>query len=100
MESYEYPKNESFDILDWWRINSSKYPNLSYIARDILTMSVSKVASKSAFITAGCALDPHRCSLSTRTVEALICTQNWLHSTPINMDEAIDEIEHIETVKM
>ncbi|KAL9416789.1 hypothetical protein AB3S75_039891 [Citrus x aurantiifolia] len=50
-----------------------------------------------AFRTGGRVLDPHRCSLSTRTVEALICTQNWLRSTPINLDEAIDEIEHIET---
>ncbi|KAH9687521.1 hypothetical protein KPL70_014804 [Citrus sinensis] len=92
----ENPENESFDVLDWWKINSSKYPILSYVARDILAMPVSTVASESAFSTGGRVLDPHRCSLSTRTVEALICTQNWLRSTPINLDEAIDEIEHIE----
>ena len=32
MELYENPKNESFDILDWRKINSSKYPILSYVA--------------------------------------------------------------------
>ena len=63
-------------------------------------MSVSTVASESAFSTGGRVLDPHQCSLSTRTVEALICTQNWLRSTPISFDEAIDEIEHIETGKI
>lgn len=97
LESCENPENESFNVLDWWKINSSKYPILSYVARDILAMPVSTVASESAFSTGGRVLDPHRCSLSTRTVEALICTQNWLRSTPINFDEAIDEIEHIET---
>ncbi|KAH9736326.1 BED-type domain-containing protein [Citrus sinensis] len=97
LESCENLENESFDVLDWWKINSSKYPILSYVARDILAMPVSTVASESAFSTGGRVLDPHRCSLSTRTVEALICTQNWLRSTPINFDEAIDEIEHIET---
>ncbi|KAH9763602.1 BED-type domain-containing protein [Citrus sinensis] len=100
LESCENPENESFNVLDWWKINSSKYPILSYVARDILAMPVSTVASESAFSTGGRVLDPHRCSLSTRTVEALICTQNWLRSTPINFDEAIDEIEYIETGKM
>ena len=82
------------------KINSSKYIILSYIARDFLAMPISTVASESAFSTSGCVLDPHQCSLSTRMVEALICTQNWLRSTPINLDEVIDEIEHIETGKM
>ncbi|KAH9662777.1 BED-type domain-containing protein [Citrus sinensis] len=97
LESCENPENESFDVLDWWKINSSKYPILSYVAQDILAMPVSTVASESAFNTGGRVLDPYRCSLSTRTVKALICTQNWLRSSPINLDEAIDEIEHIET---
>ena len=100
LESCKNLENESFDVLDWLKINSSKYSILSYVARDILVMHVSTVASKSAFSTGGRVLDPHQCSLSTRMVEALICTQNWLRSTPINLDEAIDEIEHIETCKM
>ena len=69
MELYENPKNESFDILDWWKINSSKYPISSYVARGILVMLVSTVASESAFSTGGYVLNPHRCSLSIRTVE-------------------------------
>ncbi|KAK9195151.1 hypothetical protein WN943_003270 [Citrus x changshan-huyou] len=97
LESCENLENESFDVLDWWKINSSKYPILSYVTRDILAMLVSTMASESAFSTGGRVLDPHRCSLSTRTMEALICTQNWLRSTPINLNEAMDEIEHIET---
>ena len=63
-------------------------------------MPVSIVAYESAFSACEHVLDLHRCSLSTRMVEALICTQNWLRSTPINLDEAIDEIEHIGTGKM
>ena len=99
-ELYENPENESFEILDWWKINSFKCPISSYYARDILVMPVSTVVSESTFSIGGRVLDPHRCSLSTRTVEALICTQNWLRSTPINLDEAIDEIEYIKTSKM
>ena len=98
-ESYENPENESFEILDWWEIISSRYPILSYVARDILVIHVSIAASKSTFNAGGRILNPHRCSLSTRMVEALICIRSWLCSTLINLDKAIDENEHVETEK-
>ena len=45
-------------------------------------------------------MDPFRSSLSPNTVEALICTQNWLRSKdstePINLREAMDEVENYE----
>ncbi|CAD5327220.1 unnamed protein product [Arabidopsis thaliana] len=43
------PLGIPFDVLGWWRTNSSKYPVLSAIARDLLAMQVSSVASESAF---------------------------------------------------
>ena len=69
----------NFDLLSWWRNNSSKYKILSEVARDILVVPISTVASK-AFSTRGRVLDAFRSSLSARTVEALICTQNWMQS--------------------
>ena len=42
-----------FDILLWWRVNSVNYPILSSIARDVLAISVSIVASKSTFSIGG-----------------------------------------------
>ncbi|TXG49073.1 hypothetical protein EZV62_024948 [Acer yangbiense] len=44
------PRNEDFDILNWWKANASKYPILHAIARDVLAIPVSTVASESAFI--------------------------------------------------
>ena len=45
-------------------------------------------------------MDPFCNSLSPNTVEALICTQNWLRSKdstePINLREAMDEVENYE----
>ena len=39
--------SESFDILTWWKANAQKYPLVSSIARDILAISITSVASES-----------------------------------------------------
>jgi len=71
------PEGE-LDVLMWWRENSNRYLVLARMAREILAIPVSTVASESAFSTSGRVLDPYRSSLSSTIVEALICTQDWL----------------------
>lgn len=91
-------KNPDFDILNWWKVNSTKYPTLGLIARDILAMPISTVASESAFSTGGRVLSCYRSSLTTHTVEALICAQNWLRSSPLSVDieEQLEDLEKLE----
>ncbi|CAN1225533.1 Zinc finger BED domain-containing protein RICESLEEPER 2 [Linum grandiflorum] len=67
-----------FDILGWWRANAAKYPTLHEIARDILAVPITSVASESAFSSGGRLLDPHRSRLHFKTVEALMCTRSWI----------------------
>ncbi|KAL0552059.1 hypothetical protein IC582_011152 [Cucumis melo] len=74
-----------FDILQWWKMNSDRFEVLGQMARDILAIPVSTVASESAFSTGGRVVDSSRCSLAPKIVEALICTQNWLNSDPIHL---------------
>ena len=62
-------------------MSSNKYPVLSLLAKDVLAIPASTVPSESAFSTGGRIIDPLRCSLSTSTVEALICMQSWLHTS-------------------
>jgi hypothetical protein len=85
--------NVKFDILNWWKVNSSKFPILAKIARDVLVIPIIMVASESAFSTGGCVLDHFRSSLAPRTVEALVCSQNWLRSKPLNYDSKMDDDE-------
>ena len=66
----------SFDILDKWKLNASKYPILSKMARDILAIPISIIAFESPFSTSGRILDAFRRSLSPKIVEALVCSQN------------------------
>lgn len=88
----------NFDILRWWKVNSERFPILSKVARDILAVPISTVASESTFSTSGRVLDAFRSSLSPKMVEALICTQDWLRgpNQPIAVEENIDDIEKFE----
>ncbi|KAL1217259.1 putative AC9 transposase [Cardamine amara subsp. amara] len=75
------PLGFEWEILDWWKTNSSRYPVLACMAKDILAIPVSTVASESAFSTGGRILDQYRSSPTHKTVEALILTQDWLRSS-------------------
>ncbi|XP_072955909.1 zinc finger BED domain-containing protein RICESLEEPER 2-like [Typha angustifolia] len=62
---------DKFDALEWWRLNMLKFPILSKMARDILSVPITTVASESAFSVGGRVLNNFRSSLSSETVEAL-----------------------------
>ncbi|KAG7558745.1 HAT C-terminal dimerization domain [Arabidopsis thaliana x Arabidopsis arenosa] len=82
-ENVETPvilKGTEYDLLSWWKVNTGKYPILSLIAKDILAMQVSSVASESAFSTSGRVVSPFRSCLSHYMVEVLMCVEQWLKS--------------------
>ncbi|KAJ0457893.1 putative HAT dimerization domain, ribonuclease H-like superfamily [Helianthus annuus] len=55
-----------------------KYPMLQRIARDVLAIPITTVASESSFSTSGRLVSPHRSRLHPSTLEALMCAQSWL----------------------
>ncbi|GAB4853086.1 hypothetical protein Ancab_040585 [Ancistrocladus abbreviatus] len=87
-----------FDILGWWKRNMERFPILALMAKDILAIPVSTVASESAFSTGNRVLDPFRSSLTPRLVEVLICSQDWLRSChmPLSLEETLEELEDME----
>ena len=88
--------NAEFDILDWWKaVGSYKYPTLSEMAKDILAIPISYVASESAFSNGGRALDDFRSSLLPTIVEALICIEDWLRNPNDPSNDEEDEQEQI-----
>ncbi|CAO2044570.1 unnamed protein product [Urochloa humidicola] len=93
--------NEKFDILNWWKVNSRKYPVLSKLAKDILAVPVSTVASESAFSTSGRIISSFRTSLSPKMVEALICGQSWIRQSHRNVDleEIIRDLKNCEALE-
>ncbi|KAK8916160.1 hypothetical protein KSP39_PZI022402 [Platanthera zijinensis] len=73
--------SSSFDALVWWKENSMKYRILSKMARDILAIPITTVASEATFSAGSRIIDTYRASLAPETVQILICGGDWTRST-------------------
>lgn len=65
---------ENFDILYWWKVHAVKYPVLSTMARDILSIPVSSFRADSESRV----LNQYLSSLDSVTTQGLICGRDWL----------------------
>jgi hypothetical protein len=71
---------KNFKVLDWWKVAGTRFPTLRKIARDIFAIPVTTVASESAFSTSGRVLSEHRSRLTSKMIEALMCSQDWVRN--------------------
>jgi len=67
LKKYLEEESANLNILDWWKINSCRFSN---ITQELLVMHVSTVASEYIFSIGGGVFDPY-CSLSHQKVETL-----------------------------
>lgn len=84
--------NCELDILEFWHQSSVRYPVLSKMARDLLTIPVSIVASESAFSIGGKTISASRGSLKSKTDQALVCMQDW-HRAKYNIEDT-EEVDY------
>lgn len=95
-----------FDVLSWWKVHYSKFPILAEIARDVLAMQVSSVASESAFSTSGRIINPHRSCLTHYMIEVLMCSEQWMKADMrgsegrvVTMEQILSEFEYEDKLK-
>ena len=88
--------SHEFNILNWWKWNSLHFPILSRMARDVWAIPISTVAPKSTSSTSGRILDGFLSSLTLITLQALICTQDWLRRKRINIEADLEELSKLE----
>ncbi|KAH0743222.1 hypothetical protein KY290_031215 [Solanum tuberosum] len=106
LQKYLAEENEverkNFNILSCWKINSTRFFVLAEMARDVLVIPISSVASVCAFSTGGRILDSFRSSLTPKLVQTLMCLQDWIRSEsrPISVEEDIDVLEQLEKVRI
>ncbi|KAH7565010.1 hypothetical protein ACOSQ2_021272 [Xanthoceras sorbifolium] len=89
LEESLMPRAQEFDILDWWKLNQLKYPTLSKMASDILSIPFSTVTPDSVFDTTSKKIDSYRSSLRPVTLEALICAKDWLQYGSVSSSDEI-----------
>ena len=77
VETISFEDNEDFDILEWTKKQQIKYSVLPTIARDVLTVSVSTVASEVVFSASEIVVSEKICNLSPKAIEAVVCLKDW-----------------------
>lgn len=87
--------DKDFDVLKWWKLNSTQFSILSQIAKDIFAIPLTVT---STLETEARIVDRFRHSFPPKMLEATICAQNWLQSKPFMVDVGngivdIDEID-------
>uniref|UniRef100_A0A7N2RC21 HAT C-terminal dimerisation domain-containing protein n=1 Tax=Quercus lobata TaxID=97700 RepID=A0A7N2RC21_QUELO len=77
---------EDLNVMGYWKSHSNHFPELSLMARDILSIPITTIASEFAFNIGGCILNKFRSSLLPQIAEALLCARDWLYGVPIVHD--------------
>nr|XP_027120531.1 zinc finger BED domain-containing protein RICESLEEPER 2-like [Coffea arabica] len=102
--SYVCDANVNLDVLGWWKGERWRFPILSRMASDVLTIPVTTVAFESTFNVGGRIIDNWRASMSVETVKMLLCGNDWIRNLhrlknkshePLDVPESstIDEID-------
>ncbi|XP_038680112.1 zinc finger BED domain-containing protein DAYSLEEPER-like [Tripterygium wilfordii] len=65
------------DVLEWWKINSTRYPRLSVMARDFLAVQPISVAPEGLFCGKGDEIDKQRLCIPHDSTQAILCIRSW-----------------------
>lgn len=79
LDDIKLDRNVDLNILNFWKVNEGKYGELAYLARDVLSVPLTTVASESTFSIGGRILNKWRSSYLPDNIEALITSRSWLH---------------------
>ncbi|XP_010537414.1 PREDICTED: uncharacterized protein LOC104812116 isoform X2 [Tarenaya hassleriana] len=68
------------DVLDWWKVNSTRYPRLSVMARDFLVVQGTSTAPEDIFCGKGEEVDKQRYCMPLGSMEPVLCIRSWTES--------------------
>ena len=69
---------EAEEPLAWWKLNASRFPSVSFLARQILAIPGSQIETERIFSIAGVLTSLRRCRLGLNNLDSLIMiNKNW-----------------------
>ncbi|XP_028763636.1 uncharacterized protein LOC114721911 isoform X1 [Neltuma alba] len=94
----EAPAPIPTDVLEWWKVNSTRYPRLSVMARDFLAMQATSVVPEELFCGRGDEISKQRFCMSHDSAQSILCIKSWIQvgikfkfkSTEIDYERLID----------
>ncbi|CAL5198527.1 unnamed protein product [Lathyrus oleraceus] len=66
------------DVLEWWKINSTRYPRLSLMARDFLAVQATSIVPEELFCGKGDEIDKQRFCMQHDSTQAILCIKSWI----------------------
>jgi hypothetical protein len=79
LEELRLDSNVNINILEFWKVHELRYPIVAAMARDILSVHISTVASESTFSIGGRVINQYMNSVKPDIAKALVCTRDWLY---------------------
>ncbi|KAK8938650.1 hypothetical protein KSP39_PZI010880 [Platanthera zijinensis] len=83
---FEPPTPIATDVLEWWKMNGSRYPRLSAMARDYLAVQGASVDPEELFSSNGDELRRQQFCLSYGNMRAIMCINSWTHHTRFQLN--------------
>ncbi|MCL7050378.1 hypothetical protein MKW94_016928, partial [Papaver nudicaule] len=74
------PPSPATDVFDWWKENTSRYPQLSLMARDFLAVQPTSVSPDEVFSGKGDEIDKQRFCLPYGSTRPVLCLREWIES--------------------
>ena len=78
-------QNLKLEVLSWWKVHYNWFPELSLMARDLMSILITTVAFESSFSIGKIFLTPYRSCLLPENMEATLCIKSWLYGFEGNL---------------
>ncbi|XP_058735729.1 zinc finger BED domain-containing protein RICESLEEPER 2-like [Vicia villosa] len=88
---------EDMDVLQWWKSNNSRFPDLSILACDLLSVPYTTVAFDFEFCMGSRVFNKYKDHMLPNNIETRMCTRSWLHNFVSNdgVDDDDDDFEEL-----
>ena len=78
-------QNSKLEVLSWWKEHYNRFPKLSLMTWDLMSILITTVAFESSFSTGKKILTLYRSRLLPKNVEATLYTKSWLYGFEDNL---------------